>query len=104
MAVAVSVVIPFRGRIPWLREAVDSVLAQTFRDFELILVDDGSTENVSGEPWVRHESVHYFRQDPRGPGAARNQGLPLARGRYVAFLDSDDLFLPEKLEVQYRKM
>ncbi|HEX9190828.1 MAG TPA: glycosyltransferase family A protein [Candidatus Deferrimicrobiaceae bacterium] len=101
---AVSVVIPFRGRIRWLREAVDSVLAQTFRDFELILVDDGSLEDVSGEPWVRHGLVRYVRQDPRGPGAARNHGVRLARGMYVAFLDSDDLFLPEKLEVQYREM
>jgi glycosyltransferase involved in cell wall biosynthesis len=87
-----------------LREAVESVLAQTFRDFELVLVDDGSPENVSGESWVRHESVHYVRQDHRGPGAARNKGVRMARGRYVAFLDSDDLFLPEKLEVQYREM
>lgn len=104
VTVAVSVVIPFRGRIPWLREAVDSVLAQTFRDFELILVDDGSPEDVSGESWVRHESVHYVRQDPRGPGAARNRGVRLGLGRYVAFLDSDDLFLPDKLEIQYREM
>lgn len=96
----VSVIVPFFNRGAWLREAVESVLAQTEPRWELILVDDGSTDpaclvNPTGDPRVR-----LVRQPNRGPAAARNHGIELARGRYVAFLDSDDRFAPGKLEAQ----
>jgi len=100
----VSVIIPFRGRIPWLREAVDSVLAQTFRNFELILVDDGSDEPAAFLDEIRDGRVRYIRQPPAGAAAARNLGIRYAAGKYVAFLDSDDLFLPTKLEFQLRML
>jgi glycosyltransferase involved in cell wall biosynthesis len=93
----VSVIIPFQNRIPWLVEAVDSVLAQTFQDFELIIVDNASTDVYEPPQDAR---IRYFRQEDRGPAGGRNRGMDEARGDYIAFLDSDDLFLPAKLERQ----
>lgn len=100
----VSVVIPYYNRADWLETAVDSVLTQTFPDFEVIVVDDGSKEyprflEVAGDPRVR-----YVRQEHRGASAARNCGIRLARGKYVAFLDADDVFLPDKLQIQVGRM
>ena len=96
---AISVVIPLYNREAMIGPAVESVLGQTFTDFELIVVDDGSTDNgptiVEGfsDPRVR-----LIRQDRnRGANAARNEGVRQARGSIIAFLDSDDLFLPNKL-------
>ena len=87
----VSVIIPFQNRIPWLTEAVESVLAQTFQDFEIIIVDNGSTDayEAPNDPRIR-----YIRQEDRGPAGGRNCGMDVARGDYIAFLDSDDLFMP----------
>jgi glycosyltransferase involved in cell wall biosynthesis len=90
----ISVVIPFRDRIKLALEAVASVKAQTYGDVEIILVDDGSTESIS------IDGVRYLRQENRGAGAARNLGVAEANGEWIAFLDSDDLFLPDKLEKQ----
>jgi glycosyltransferase involved in cell wall biosynthesis len=80
-----------------LTEAVESVLAQTFQDFELIVVDNGSTDSyeVPNDP-----RIHYIRQEDQGPAGGRNRGMDAARGDYIAFLDSDDLFMPTKLERQ----
>jgi glycosyltransferase involved in cell wall biosynthesis len=95
----VSVIIPFFNRLAWLRESIQSVLGQTLDDFELILVDDGSLEDAA--PVIpEDEQIRYVRQENRGPAAARNRGIDMAWGKYVAFLDSDDLFLPEKLARQ----
>jgi glycosyltransferase involved in cell wall biosynthesis len=96
----VSVIIPFHNRIKWLTEAVQSVLDQTYTDSEIILVDDGSTEDITSHIDIGDERIRYVRQENKGPAAARNHGIDLARGCYVAFLDSDDLFLPTKLEKQ----
>lgn len=98
----VSVIIPARDPA-WLDEAVDSVAAQTVRDLELIVVDDGSRLPLS----VRSRSfpVAAARLEPgRGPAAARNAGLARASGRYAAFLDADDLWKPFKLERQLEAM
>jgi glycosyltransferase involved in cell wall biosynthesis len=93
----VSVIIPFKNRLPWLAEAVDSVLGQSFGDFELILVDNASSEiyQPPADPRIR-----YVRQGDRGPAGGRNRGMDMAQGEYIAFLDSDDIFLPAKLERQ----
>lgn len=94
-----SVVIPVYNRAGPLRAALRSVLEQTCQDFEIVVVDDGSRDNPAaavialGDPRIRFE-----RQDNQGASAARNRGIDLARGRYVAFLDSDDRFLPRHLE------
>jgi len=96
----VSVVIPTYNRGWSLRESIDSVLNQTFRDFELIVVDDGSlddTRKILEDYRGRLIAVH---QGNAGVSAARNHGAATARGTYLAFLDSDDIWLPRKLSVQ----
>jgi len=96
----VSVIIPTLDRLTMLKEAVGSVWAQTFSDLELLVVDDASTDGtwswLQGQPRIRA----LRHQARRGPSAARNLGASEARGTYLAFLDSDDLFLPAKLEQQ----
>jgi glycosyltransferase involved in cell wall biosynthesis len=100
----ISVVVPFYNRRNWLEEAINSVLSQTLRDFELILVDDGSTEDISMLKTLHDKRVVLLRQKNKGRSAARNAGVRAAGGKYVAFLDSDDLFLPKKLETQVALM
>jgi len=98
----VSVVIPTYNRAGYILDAIESVLAQTYADYEIIVVDDGSTDNTRQllQPLIDAETIRYAFQDSRGAPSARNLGIRLAQGEYVAFLDSDDLFLPEKLEKQ----
>jgi glycosyltransferase involved in cell wall biosynthesis len=81
-------------------EAVESVFEQTFKDFELIVVDDGSTDDTASILANLGTGLRLFRQEHRGVSAARNRGLAEAGGELIAFLDSDDLWLPEKLAVQ----
>ncbi len=100
----VSVIIPAFNYGHFLPEALDSVLAQSFQDFEIIVVDDGSTdttqEAVSAYIKKNPKRIRYFYQDNKGPAAARNKGIREARGEYIAFLDADDLWLPKKLDLQ----
>ncbi|MFZ5811536.1 MAG: glycosyltransferase family 2 protein [Thermodesulfobacteriota bacterium] len=94
----VSTIIPTYNRAGMVGEAVASVLSQTFADFELLVVDDGSTDDTAGElSRFRDPRLTVRRTPNRGVSAARNLGIAMARGRLVAFLDSDDLWLPEKL-------
>lgn len=98
---SVSVIIPTYNRAKLVCEAIGSVLGQTFADFEVIVVDDGSIDDT--EKVVRgflDPRIIYVRQENKGRSHARNYALNLARGRYIAFLDSDDLYLPEKLAIQ----
>jgi glycosyltransferase involved in cell wall biosynthesis len=90
-----SVIVPTFGRPAFLADALESVLAQTFDDFECIVVDDASPESMSvpSDPRVRVVT----RETNGGPPAARNTGIAAARGRYVAFLDDDDVWLPHRL-------
>lgn len=99
---AISVIIPTRNRAQYLAEALDSVLAQTFTDFEIIVVDDGSNDQTRQvlDLYIRKNNIQYVYQEPVGVSAARNRGVSLASGIYVAFLDSDDVFLPSKLQKQ----
>jgi len=98
----VSVVIPTYNRAELLKRAIRTVLNQTYQDFELIVVDDGSTDNT--EEVVRsfndNKVIYIKHERNRGAPAARNTGIRAARGEYVAFQDSDDEWLPEKLEKQ----
>lgn len=94
----VSVVIPTYNRARLICETLDSVLAQTYRDFEIIVVDDGSTDGTQEVVSRYGPSLRYLRQENAGPAAARNAGIRASGGEYVAFLDSDDLWLPRKLE------
>jgi glycosyltransferase involved in cell wall biosynthesis len=96
----VSVIIPTYNRAWVLREAIDSVLAQEFKDFELIVVDDGSTDNTGEILDSYEQDILVLRQSNKGVSAARNRGIDAAEGRLIAFLDSDDLWLPRKLSSQ----
>lgn len=94
-----SVIIPTYNREPFLRKAVDSVFGQTFRDLELIVVDDGSSDGT-GELMssYRDSRLAYLYQPNGGVSKARNKGLAEAKGAFIAFLDSDDRWVPEKLQ------
>jgi glycosyltransferase involved in cell wall biosynthesis len=93
-----SIIIPTYNRLPYLKKTLDSILEQSFTDFEIIVVDDGSTDETVSYLRDLGGGVELFRQDNRGPGAARNLGVEHARGEYVAFLDSDDLWFPWTLK------
>ncbi len=96
----VSVVIPTYGRPQWLSEAIDSVLAQSMQDFELVVVDDASPEPVAVP---EHPKVRLVRRETNGgAAAARNTGVEASRGRYLAFCDDDDAYTPTRLELGLR--
>ncbi len=98
----VSVVIPTRNRAAYILDAIESVFSQTYANHEIIVVDDGSTDATKEllAPLLNAGRVRYFFQDGKGVSSARNRGVKEARGELIAFLDSDDLFLPTKLEKQ----
>ena len=114
----ISVIIPTYNRMTVLPRAIDSVLAQKGVDFELIIVDDGSTDNtretINGEWQTKNDAdsltsprgrspvpvPRFFHQENRGPAAARNLGIQKAKGEWIAFLDSDDEWKPGKLKAQ----
>ena len=96
----VSVIIPFYSHKEWLQESLESVFAQTFQDFEVILVDDGSKEDITDIIDDYKGRIRYIRQENKGPAAARNLGMKHAKGKYIAFEDADDIWLPDKLAIQ----
>ncbi|MCI5064180.1 glycosyltransferase family 2 protein [bacterium] len=97
----VSVVIPVRDRPHLLVRAIRSVLSQSYPHLELVVVDDGSTEDLSEAAQLVSEGPHQFRRiPPQGVSAARNVGIQHSSGEWIAFLDSDDLWKPEKLSAQ----
>jgi glycosyltransferase involved in cell wall biosynthesis len=104
MTPLVSIIIPTYNRANLVGAAVESVLGQTFPDFELIVVDDGSTDTTRQllEPY--HDRINYIYQENQKYSSARNRGIRAATGKYVAFLDDDDLWQPEKLAEQISVM
>ncbi len=96
----VSVIIPTYNSARYLTAAVESVLDQSFRDFEILVIDDGSTDHTEQAMASYGSPVRYIRQQNSGVAAARNHGIRESRGRYIAFLDADDTWLPHKLERQ----
>jgi glycosyltransferase involved in cell wall biosynthesis len=93
----ISCIVPVFNGERYLREALDSILAQTYRPLEIIVVDDGSTDGSAEVVASYGDQVRYVRQREAGPAATRNRGLSLAKGAFVAFLDQDDIWHPEKL-------
>ncbi len=101
----VSVIIPTYNRAALLKEAIESVRSQTYLDWELIVVDDGSTDDtLSVVSELKDSRIRYFYQKNAGVSAARNRGIEVSRSPFIAFLDSDDLWIPEKLERQVKYM
>jgi glycosyltransferase involved in cell wall biosynthesis len=96
----VSIIIPTYNRCTVLGRAMESVFSQTFTDFELIVVDDGSTDHTSALLDRYRNRIKVIRQENRGVSAARNTGIRAAKGEFIALLDSDDSWLPQKLEKQ----
>ena len=111
MSPTISVILTVYNRFELTKRAVESVLAQSLSVSEIILVDDGSFDGTSellpryiaGNPAWRVR-VRYSRQENQGPGAARNNGIAQAKGEWLAFIDNDDLWLPQKLEWQFRAL
>lgn len=105
-APAVSIVMPTFNTALYISEALDSVFAQTFTDYEVIVVNDGSpdTDELEQvlEPYLKR--IIYLKQENRGPGGARNTAILKARGEYVALLDSDDMWYPDYLAQQMRAL
>ena len=96
----VSVVIATYNMGQYLPQAVESVLAQSYFNVEVQIVDDGSTDHTAqiAQQWEGHSRVRVHRQANRGQARAKNKGVALSRGAFVAFLDADDQWLPAKLE------
>ncbi|NUM34005.1 MAG: glycosyltransferase family 2 protein [Candidatus Brocadiae bacterium] len=95
----VSVIVPVYNREKYLSLALDSILSQTYSPIELIVVDDGSTDQ-SAKIAKSYQQVHYIYQNNQGPAGARNTGIAQAKGHYLAFLDSDDLWNENKIAIQ----
>jgi glycosyltransferase involved in cell wall biosynthesis len=102
----VSVVIPAFNSSEYILEAIDSVLTQTYSHIEVIVVDDGSTDDTAEKlhRLIEAEKIRYTFQPNQGLAAARNTGIGLAKGKYLQFLDADDLISPAKIEKQVRRL
>jgi len=98
----ISVIIPTYNSAQFIAEALESVFVQTYKDYEVIVVDDGSTDNTKEVLKPYMSKIRYIYKENGGAASARNVGIKNARGEYIAFLDSDDLWLPEKLEKQVK--
>lgn len=98
----VSVIIPSYNAGKFIAAAVDSVLGQTYKNYEIVVVDDGSTDNTKEvlKPYIDQGKIRYIYQENKKQAAARNNGIKHSRGELLAFLDADDVWLPGKLELQ----
>ena len=101
----ISVILPVFNSEEFIGKAIESVLAQTFEDFELIIVNDGSTDSSKDiiDSFI-DDRIRIISQSNQGPGAARNNALRIAEGEYIMYLDSDDWFCPDALEVAYSEI
>jgi glycosyltransferase involved in cell wall biosynthesis len=100
----ISVILPTYNRASFLPGAIESVQRQTFQDFELIIIDDGSTDDTHSvvNPYLKDKRIRYLLQQNGGAAAARNHGLAERQGKYVAFIDSDDTWEEDKLALQWK--
>lgn len=107
MAGLVSIIMPSYNTAPYIAESIKSVIDQTYQDWELLIVDDCSSDNSDEvvEPFLDDSRIHYYKNNHNsGAAISRNRALREAKGKWIAFLDSDDLWLPEKLEKQIKFM
>lgn len=107
MAGLVSIIMPSYNTASFIAESIQSVLAQSYKDWELIIVDDCSPDNTDDvvKPYLSDERIRYLKNEKNsGAAVSRNRALREAKGKWIAFLDSDDLWMPEKLQKQVRFM
>jgi len=95
---AISIIMPLYNKQPYVKAAIDSIKNQTFTDWELIIIDDGSTDGSMNEIPENDQKIRFFKQANAGPGAARNYGVKIALGEFITFLDADDFYYSHKLE------
>ena len=103
----VSIIMPSYNTASFIAESIQSVLAQSYKDWELIIVDDCSSDNTDEvvKPYLSDQRIRYLKNENNsGAAVSRNRALREAKGKWIAFLDSDDLWMPEKLEKQIRFM
>jgi glycosyltransferase involved in cell wall biosynthesis len=100
----ISVIIPTFNRSKTIFRAIDSILKQTYKPYEIIVVDDGSTDGTKDLVINKYPSIKYFYQSNNGVSKARNKGVHESKGEWIAFLDSDDEWLPEKLQEQKKNL
>jgi len=100
----VSICIPTYNRKEYLKETINSILAQTYKDYEIVVVDDGSTDGTEEMLKELDIPVTYYWQQNSGDAAARNKLIELARGKYISFIDSDDLLMPDAIEKMVKIM
>ena len=98
----VSVIIPIYNSAKYIKDAINSVLDQSFKNFEIIIVDDGSTDNIIEvlSDYIENNQISYYYQENKGAASARNLGLTKCKGSFISFLDSDDLWYKNKLQLQ----
>ena len=94
----VSVIMPLYNKRPYVKRAVESIKNQTFKNWELIVIDDGSSDGSGDEVPLEDHRIKIVRQQNSGPSAARNNGIKLASGKFLTFIDADDWYYPNKLE------
>ena len=99
----VSIIMPAYNSSRWISDSIQSILDQYYEQWELLIVDDGSTDNTKNivKDFLNDERIKYYYQENYGPALARNFGISKASGKYLAFLDSDDLWKPNKLQLQF---
>jgi len=102
--VKVSVIIPAYNAEKYIHEAIDSVLNQTFKDFEIIVIDDESTDNTSKILESYGNKIRWKSQENKGSASAQNEGIKMANGEYIAYIDADDIYLPERIETQVKHL
>ncbi len=96
----VSVILPVRNGELFIREAITGIISQTYKNLQLIVIDDGSTDSTASVLKEFNSIAEYFRTEANGVWAARNLGIAMARGEYIIFQDADDISLPNRLELQ----
>lgn len=103
---SVSIIIPYYNQSFYLLEAIDSVLNQSLKDFEIIVIDDGSTDDPAGlyEKLENNTNIFLYKQNNQGAAAARNLGVNKATKEYLAFLDADDLWFADKIKTQLKAL
>lgn len=100
-AVSISVILPLYNAEEYIGEALNSILSQTLKPFEIIVINDGSTDKSLSKIELFGKKIKIINQQNKGAGAARNEGIKIAKGEYLAFLDADDVWLDNKLEEQF---